>query len=236
MIKAILFDLDGTLLQMDQESFIKKYLSGLADKLAPFGYEKDALKKGIWHGMGAMVKNDGSSSNEEAFWRAFTEVFGEKAERDIPIFEDFYDKDFDKVSEVAEKNTAAPYAVSEIKKMGYRVALATNPVFPKIATKKRTEWAGLSTDDFELFTTYENSRFCKPNLNYYKDVTAELGVKAEECLMVGNDVDEDMICEQLGMKVFLIDKYMINKSGKDISQYAHGNFYDLVEYVRSLGD
>lgn len=236
MIKAVLFDLDGTLLQMDQDTFIRKYLGALTDKIERLGYDKDILKKGIWVGMGAMIKNDGSKTNEEVFWDAFTKLCGERIRGDIPAFEEFYEKNFDEVSVVAEKDTLAPFAVSEIKKMGYRVALATNPVFPEIATKKRAAWAGLSLDDFELYTTYENSRFCKPNLDYYRAITERLGVMPEECLMVGNDVDDDMVVTELGMKVFLVGKYLINKENKDISRYPQGGFDDLIEYVRSLGD
>ena len=236
MIKVVLFDLDGTLLQMDQESFIKAYFGGLAAKLIPLGYDKDTLIKGIWLGMEAMVKNNGDRTNEEVFWDTFSKICGEGVREDIPAFEEFYEKDFDKVSAVAEKNTIAPRAVREIKEMGYRIALATNPVFPAIATRKRTEWAGLSVEDFELYTTYENSRFCKPNLEYYRSILDKLGVLAEECLMVGNDVGEDMITEKLGMKVFLVDKYIINKNSEDISRFPRGGFEELIGYVRSLGE
>ena len=236
MLKAVLFDLDGTLLQMDQDNFIKTYLEGLASRLVPLGYNKDTFIKGIWHGTGAMVKNDGSKTNEEVFWDTFVKICGKRALDDIPTFDDFYEKDFDKVAKVAEKNTLAPYAVDEIKKLGYKVVLATNPVFPEIATRKRAKWAGFSLEDFELYTTYENSRFCKPNFDYYKDIMNKLGVTPEECLMVGNDVEDDMVCEDIGMKVFLVEKYLINKENKDISRYPHGDFNDLVKYVKSLGE
>ena len=96
------------------------------------------------------------------------------------------------------------------------------------------KWAGVSPDDFALYTTYENVCFCKPNLNYYKDVLSRIGAKAEDCLMVGNDVDEDMVAENLGMSVFLLTDCMINKSGKDISGYPHGDFDDLKKLLRSL--
>ena len=236
MIKAVLFDLDGTLLQMDQDKFIKTYLGGLASKLVPLGYDKDTFIKGIWLGTDAMVNNDGKKTNEAVFWETFVKVCGERALADIPAFDEFYEKDFDKVSLVAEKDTLAPYAVAEIKRLGYRVALATNPVFPEIATKKRTKWAGLSLDDFELYTTYENSCFCKPNFEYYKGIMNKLGVTPEECLMVGNDVSDDMVCEELGMKVFLVEKYLINKENRDITRYPRGDFNDLIEYVRSFGE
>ena len=39
MIKTILFDLDGTLLPMDQDAFTKAYFKSLSEYLLPFGYE-----------------------------------------------------------------------------------------------------------------------------------------------------------------------------------------------------
>ena len=88
--------------------------------------------------------------------------------------------------------------------------------------------------DFEIFTTYEDYHFCKPNLNYYKELIEKMGLQPEECLMVGNDVGEDMITEELGMKVFLMPADLINKVGKDIAQYPQGGFAELLAYVEEL--
>ena len=74
-IKTILFDLDGTLLPMDQDLFVKYYLGLFAKKLAPLGYEEDSFYKAMWSGVSAMVKNDGSVSNDEAFWNTFKKLF-----------------------------------------------------------------------------------------------------------------------------------------------------------------
>lgn len=114
------------------------------------------------------------------------------------------------------------------------MALATNPIFPARATQWRIQWAGLQPEDFELYTTYENSTHSKPNPNYNRDVLTQLKVKPEECLMVGNDVGEDMIAEQLGMKVFLLTDCLINKTGEDIDQYPHGGFDALAELLSTL--
>ena len=111
---------------------------------------------------------------------------------------------------------------------------ATNPVFPRIATQKRIRWAGLSEDDFLLYTTYENSRHCKPNPSYYLDVLEECGLRAEECLMVGNDAIEDMVPLSLGMKVFLLTDCLYNKKDVDISDYPRGGFDEMWEYINSL--
>ena len=120
-----------------------------------------------------------------------------------------------------------------MKEQGLRVALATNPIFPARATQWRIQWAGIQPDDFEFYTTYEDSYFCKPNLQYYRDVIARLNVLPEECLMVGNDVAEDMIAELLGMNVFLLTDCLINKQNQDISKYPHGDFSALRTYVET---
>ena len=103
-----------------------------------------------------------------------------------------------------------------------------------MATERRIAWAGLSTSDFELYTTYENSRFCKPNPDYYLDVMQSLGVCPEECLMVGNDVAEDMIAQTLGCRVFLLTDCLINPKGADISVYPNGSYDDLIAFIQNL--
>ena len=233
-IRYILFDLDGTLLPMDQEVFIKAYFSRLAAKLSPRGYEAKKLIDAIWGGTAAMVKNDGSVTNEEAFWVFFEKVFGAEARKDEPLFEEFYRTDFQQVRESCGFEPRAAQAIAALKQKGFTLVLATNPIFPAIATRSRMRWAGLNEDDFELYTTYENSRHCKPNPDYYRDILTQLSADAEECLMVGNDVGEDMVAETLGMKVFLLTDCLINKHGVDIERYPHGSFEELLAFVNTL--
>lgn len=231
MIKAVLFDLDGTLLPMDQDQFVKAYFKNLAIKLAPYGYDPKKLIDGIWSGTAAMVANDGKRKNEEVFWEKFTELFGDRVNGDTDKFEEFYRNDFKNARSVCGFNPLAKEVVHNIKAKGIRVVLATNPIFPAIATEQRIRWAGLEPSDFELYTTYENIGFCKPNLDYYRDILGRLGLKAEETLMVGNDVSEDMIASKLGMQVFLITDCLINKNNEDISKYPHGDFNKLLEFL-----
>ncbi len=232
--KMILFDLDGTLLPMDMDVFIKAYFGGIARRLAAYGYESEKLVKSIWTGTMQMVKNNGEKTNEQVFWDTFASIYGGQVRDDEALFEEFYHKDFDKVQASCSYTAKAAETVKALKAMGFRLALATNPIFPAIATKKRIAWAGLNEGDFELVTTYENSSYCKPNLAYYQSVTDRLGVSPTECLMVGNDVTEDMVAQKLGMKVFLLTDCIINKDGADISAYPHGSFEELIEYVKTL--
>lgn len=233
-ISTILFDLDGTLLPMDMDIFTGRYFELLAAKMTGYGYEPEALIKNIWAGTKVMVENDGEQTNEAAFWKHFSEQYGEKGLADQPIFDDFYANDFNRVKEVCGYNARVPQVIEEIRDMGYREVLATNPLFPAVATRGRVSWTGLSTDDFECFTTYENSHYCKPNVNYYRELLEKLQLKPEECLMVGNDVDEDMIAETIGMSVFLISDCMLNRNHKDISKYPQGSFDDLLVYIKNM--
>lgn len=233
-MKAVLFDLDGTLLPMDQEVFVKDYLGRMAAFLAPHGYDPEKLIKAVWKGTGAMVKNDGSLRNEDLFWQVFDRVMERDGRADNALFEEFYRDEFQKSRNSCGFQPAAAPAVREIRDMGYRVILATNPLFPAVATQSRIRWAGLEPEDFECITTYENARFCKPNPDYYREILGKLNLDPGDCLMVGNDVDEDMVVETLGMKAFLLTDCLINRNQADISRYPKGSFPELLQYVRSL--
>lgn len=232
--KYVFFDLDGTLLPMDQNNFVKAYFGLLAKKLAPYGYPSEKLINSIWKGTSNMVKNDGSRLNEDAFWESFYEDFGEMSKRDRTIFDDFYTNNFDEVAKSCGHTEKAKYIVDKAKAFGFKTVLATNPIFPTIATHKRIKWAGLDISDFIYITTYENSSHCKPNLNYYKDILSKLNISPEQCIMVGNDVGEDMVAEKLGMKVFLLTDCIINKESADISQHPHGSFSELEDFLENF--
>lgn len=234
MIKNILFDLDGTLLPMDQDKFANGYFSRLVKKLAPLGYDPQKTVDGIWAGTAAMVKNNGGITNEEAFWLKFEEFFGKEALRDKPVFDEFYRNEFNGVKSDCGFNPAAAETVKELKEKGFKLILATNPIFPAVATESRIKWAGLDKADFELYTTYENSHYCKPNPAYYGEILEKLSLEPAECLMVGNDASEDGAAQKLGIKVFLLTDCLINKKGIDINAYPHGGFKELSEYIKTI--
>lgn len=230
-IKAILFDLDGTLLPMDQDVYIKAYLKGLCSVLAPKGYDPRAVASALWKSTDAMITNDGSKSNEAAFWNSFCEILGDGVKNEEPMLNEFYRTEFQKIKDVCGFSPKSKMLIDRLREAGIKVALATNPVFPAVATESRIRWAGLEPTDFELVTTYENIGFCKPNPDYYLEVARRIGVNPRECLMVGNDVGDDMVAEGLGMKVFLLTDCLINKDGVDISRYPRGSFDALNAYI-----
>ncbi len=233
-IMTVLFDLDGTLLPMDQDIFVKTYFGLLAKKLSGHGYEPKKLIASVWEGTMRMIANDGSRSNEETFWAYFRGVYGDEVMADLPLFDAFYRNEFQQVQAVCGYDQRAGELIKGLKTKGLRLVLATNPIFPAVATESRMRWAGLDKDDFLLYTTYENSRRAKPDLGYYTDILDTVGARAEDCLMVGNDVSEDMVTRRLGMKVFLMTDCLINKHNEDISVYPHGSFDELSGYIDSV--
>ena len=234
-LKAVLFDLDGTLLPMDLKVFFGEYFKHLTAKLAPYGYDDPKkLIKTMWQGVDKVCENDGSRTNEEVFWDFFVSVYGDVAREHLGVLEEFYLNEFEQVRSVCGYTPDANKTVKTLKKMGLKTAIATKPIFPDTAILKRMEWAGVDVDDFELYTSYDKCKFCKPQVEYYKEVADMLGLSPEECLMVGNDVSEDMPAEKCGMRVFLLTDSLINSENKDISQYRNGGFAELLNYINEL--
>lgn len=231
-LQTILFDLDGTLLPMDQERFIHGYFKRLANKMAPLGYEPKQLVDCVWRGTAAMIRNNGAQSNEQVFWEVFASQYGPDALKDRAVFDAFYSTEFQAVADDCGFTPEAVRLIGDLKAAGYRLALATNPVFPAIATESRMRWAGLDPSAFDLYTTYESTGYCKPNPDYYRDILQKLHVHPEDCLMVGNDVDEDMVAATLGMRVFLLTDCLINKRGADLSPYPQGGFAQLRSFLQ----
>ena len=232
MVKAILFDLDGTLLPQDQDKFTAEYFRLLSRHHAKCGLDGKLTVDSVWKGTYAMLKNNGEDSNENVFWRVFEQCFGKSKAEVKPLFDDFYAHDFDELKKLCGFTEKAAEAVAAAKSCGVPIVLATNPIFPIEAQVKRVMWAGVNPDDFTFITSYENSRFCKPRTEYYADIAKTLGVKPEECVMIGNDTSDDMSAAKIGMKVFLITDCLINKPNIDISVFPNGNMDKLVEFIQ----
>ncbi|MBR3862184.1 MAG: HAD family hydrolase, partial [Clostridia bacterium] len=201
-IKAVLFDLDGTLLPMDQNEFLKGYFGLLTEKMVKSGYDAKTFMKALLAGTDAMVANDGSMTNEAIFWREFGRFYTLETLPPITLFDEFYEQDFPKTRAFCGYDVRPRRIVDAVKEKGLLSVLATAPAFPAVATETRMGYVGLSPDDFLLYTTYENCTYCKPSEGYYREVLAKIGCAPSECLMVGNDVTDDMVpASAVGMQV-----------------------------------
>ncbi len=232
MYKNYLFDLDGTLLPMDMEQFTKLYFGSLCKRFVPvLKVDADTLVRAIWKGTGAMAKNDNSMLNKDIFWKTASDICNMDLTPYIEQFDDYYKNEFIFAKQATGFTPYAKKCVDYIKKNGGRLIAATNPIFPKIATYRRLEWAGVSPEDFEFITTYENSGCCKPNLKYFEMICDECGIKPEESIMIGNDVDEDLCSAQLGFDTYLVTDCIVNRENKDYSNFKNGSFESFYKFL-----
>lgn len=230
MYKAVLFDLDGSLLPLDEKAFIKIYFDGVNKRFSD-KYNSQVFMDAFWKGTLAMMNNDGADSNKNAFWKTFQKYINCDYETIEKEFFDYYRTDFEAVKAVCKPNPYSKKIIDFLKEKGVTIVLATNPLFPQVATFERIGWTGLSPSDFVLITTYEDNYYCKPNLNYYREILKRIGCRPEECLMVGNDVREDMVVEELGMKTFLLTECLLNPENKDIGRFQSGSLQDFYQII-----
>ncbi|MCH5158373.1 MAG: HAD family hydrolase [Clostridiales bacterium] len=235
MLEYVLFDLDGTLHNLDPLAFVKAYLGAVGGHMYKYGHDPKKLSAAILKGTDAMVANDGKRTNFEVFWDYYNSCFPDKADEDKARFDYFYDNLFDGLRSTSAEIVGAAQAVRKINGMGLKTVLATNPVFPMTAQLKRLNWAGLSKDDFCLITAFEQFHYCKPNPLYYTEIADILGTKPENCLMVGNDFREDIVtAKKAGMDVFLLPECLLNPDNADISSSRQGTFSDLILYIQNV--
>ena len=232
--KAILFDLDGTLLPMDMQVFTEGYFRDLYKTIDMPQIDPKAFVDAIWKGTYAMMKNDGSKSNRDAFWQTFEKLMDIPADDIDERCLSFYANEFRQAKRFTIDNPLAKKAVETAHDKAEKVILATNPIFPAVGQNTRLGWLGLSEDDFDLVTCYEDEAFCKPNPKYFDAVLGKMGLLPQECLMIGNDEKEDMLCATMAG----IDCYLVTDSMIPCDEHPwngeRGTFEDMVRMLEGL--
>ncbi|WP_455100700.1 HAD family hydrolase [Parvimonas micra] len=233
-MKAILFDLDGTLLPLDEKLFVDIYFTELSKVFSEYNIESNKLVEAIWTATHEIIKNDGKRTNEEAFWEKFKSIINIDLSNVKEVLEKFYANEFfTKLKKCSTENNLAKVAVNLAKKNGRKVVLATNPVFP-IDALVRLKWTGLDIDDFDYVTHYSNSSFSKPNPKYYLDLCKKLDVEPKECLMIGNDERQDIFAaSSAGMNCYLVTDYLYTYPECKVN-CEKGSFKDLIEKLKTL--
>ena len=235
-IKHLLFDLDGTLLPMVQEEFVKFYMPLLAKAYLEAGVRIDPKEfiGAVWKGYEAMVKNDGSQTNREAFWSYIDPCLPVSRKESEALADAFYDGEFNRAVSATQPTELSDAVVKLAKSKGMKVYLATNPVFPRCATMNRIRWAGLDAADFEEITTYETCRYSKPSVGYFQEILERNHLKPERCLMVGNDRREDLAAGELGVKTYLVTQCVEHGEEPGRADYEGANLEQLYQDLKEL--
>jgi FMN phosphatase YigB (HAD superfamily) len=206
MSLTLLLDLDDTLLDTNVDVFTPAYLQALVKhfngRAAP-----EVIFKALATGTGQMNESlDPSRTLMDVFYASFFPKLGVPGEEIEAAIGDFYDTVFPTLAvHTRRRPDAAPFVAWAIAQ-GYRVAIATDPLLPRKATWHRVRWAGIDPESVELITTFEHFHFSKTHTAYYAEVLGRLGWPEGPVLMVGNDIERDLLpAHRLGLPTYLVD-------------------------------
>jgi FMN phosphatase YigB (HAD superfamily) len=227
MWKLILLDLDDTLLDTKIYDFLPHYFSALGEKLKhilPSDEMIDLVLKATKHMMRDLNPN---TTNAEAFAEYFFPRLPVSREEIEPQIAEFYEQNFPALKKHVKAIPLTKEFVTWLFNHDFNVAIATNPLFPARAIEHRIDWAGILDFPYCRITTYENSHYSKPNPKYYQEILDTCGVQAIDALMVGDDMQNDIIpARAIGMQTYHIntDKKIQGKSG---------SLTDCFEWIKS---
>ncbi|MDZ4180736.1 MAG: HAD family hydrolase [Coriobacteriia bacterium] len=227
-MRAVLFDLDGTLLDIDIEAFLRSYFEALAvavGEIADSPERHSIVMRAIHDATGAMMRPHDPRTNREAFAEEFERLTGLGLDEVWPIFEAFYTDVFPGLGAGMVAHAGAVDALSAARRHGLRTAVATNPIFPRSAVVHRMEWAGIVPGDVDVITDFETMVACKPHAAYFRQTAEMLGVDAGDCLMVGDDAMLDLAAADVGMRTFYVG------SDEDVPADYRGTLLDLAELI-----
>jgi FMN phosphatase YigB (HAD superfamily) len=237
MFEAVLFDLDDTLLGNPMDSFLPAYFRALTrylDHLVP----PERLIADLMRATKAMNANHSRElTNEEAFASVFYPLLGQDRSIVESAFERFYRQEFPKLRGMTRRRPEARSLVASALEQGMQVAVATNPMFPRIAVEERLAWAGVPVEelDYTLVTTYENMHATKSHLAYYGEILERLGRRPGECLMVGDSWEMDIApASSVGIRVYWVTEETDPPSANP-SLAGHGTLAELWAQVQAQG-
>jgi FMN phosphatase YigB (HAD superfamily) len=192
---TLLLDLDGTLLDSNMDALIPAYFQKLAAHLAPHIPPESLLKYLMLGTRQMMASEDPAHTLREVFNENFYPFLSVDRDAVQAFIEQFYNDVFPTLSALTKPIPGAVEFIEWAFAAGHRVVIATSPFFPRKATLHRLRWAGLPPEKypFELVSSYENFHFTKPHPAYFAEVLGQLGWPDGPILMVGNDVEQDLI-------------------------------------------
>lgn len=205
MIDTLIFDLDDTLLVNPIDQFLPVYVGALSKYLAGYA-PPDRLVPQLMRASQLMVENrDPSRTNEQVFAAAFYPALGLDADALAPTLARFYEDVYPTLGGGTRPLAEARSLLDAAQARGYGLAIATNPLFPRRAIEHRLDWAGVGDVPWLYVTSYENMHFAKPHVEYYQEILDHIGRQARHCLMVGNEVKNDILpARTAGMRTFLV--------------------------------
>lgn len=228
----VLFDLDGTLVPLSRERFepaLFQNMSEMFHRHFPDASVVEAIKRAAF---ACFHDRDGLETNERRFTNALRESVGERAEEILAALEAHYKTDYNQISAIIRHPSIAEEALAVVAAHGGIPVLVTNPIHPASCINARLGWIGIAPERFQLVTSYERFHFTKPDPRFYLEVLELLQAKPTECLMIGNDTDEDIeAAMRAGIETYLVTDFVMDRRDS-IEQYRHGSSREMLKFLQ----
>ncbi len=233
---TLLVDLDDTLLGNQIDTFVSHYTRALAKHLAAT-VEPRLLIQQLMAATASMLQHQRPDLTlQENFNSVFYTSIGLTKTQAQPMLDDFYSQVFPNLKQFTSVIPASEDLLKGAFARGYRVAIATNPLFPRTAILQRLSWAGASLQDypFALVPDYEAFHFAKPNPTFYAELLARLDWPDGPVIMIGDSLDNDVVAaRQMGLTAFWISKDDLKPSEDGFSPNGRGAQADVLPWLDS---
>ena len=233
-LRAVLFDLDGTLLENDMDVYVTHYLRRLASHVA-HRVPPDKFTQAWMRGLQLMLRNtDPNLTNQQVFDLSFYPWLGVSAEALRPSFEAYYTTSHPNLRSLVTRRPGARETVEAMLDAGLQVVIATNPIFPGAVIGQRLEWTGIADLPFALVTTSENMHAAKPSELFYREILNRIGAAPDETVMIGDDFVNDIQSpSRLGMRTYWVNLNTTTPPNFDPS--SRGELHRFYTWLVSTG-
>ncbi len=234
-IQAVLFDLDGTLIDVDMQRFVPGYLRRLTENMGAQVNPQRATRA-LHQAVAAMFANtDSKVTLENILLEELQSQLNLSPANYAASLDRFCRNDLESLRPMVSGHPLSPQLIEASLARGWQAVLATNPIFPRAVIDARLAWGGLDSEAFDHITAYETAHFCKPNPTFFEEILERLQLPAEACLMVGNDTEHDLAAGQVGMQTCLLTPWSIRRFGASFKADWQGTHRELLTMIEPSG-
>ena len=237
MTLTLLVDLDDTLLDNDFANFLPYYLEALGKHMRSIA-EPEVLIPNLMAATQKMIENKRPDRTlKQVFDNSFFPALDVTPDEFQTASDNFYAEVFPNLRRYTKQRPDAIQLVNQTLEAGYRIAIATNPLFPRVAIVERLEWAGIPPQDyaFSMITSYERFHFAKPNPAYFAEILAQIGWPEGGIIVIGDNLNDDIIASRrLGLPAFWISTQEAAAAPGAYAPTASGSISDCTTWLDTV--